>query len=54
MYGVEDSVVGKPEDRSGRKVGFRDQSYNDIVHIEKSLEFQAMRRKAAGVPESNT
>jgi hypothetical protein len=54
VYGVEDSVAGKPEDHSGREVGFRDQSYIDFVHIEKRLEFQAMRRKAVDVPESNT
>jgi hypothetical protein len=54
VYGVEDSVAGKPKDRSGREVGFRDQGYIDFVHIEKRLEFQTMRRKAVGVPESNT
>jgi hypothetical protein len=54
VYGVEDSVAGQPEDRSGREEVFRDQSYIDFVHIEKRLEFQTMRRKAVGVPESNT
>jgi hypothetical protein len=54
VYGVEDSVAGKPEDRSGREVGFRDQGSIDFVHIEERLEFQTMRRKAVGVPEGNT
>jgi hypothetical protein len=54
VYGVENSVAGKPEERLGREVVFRDQSYIDFVHIEKRLEFQTMRRKAVGVPESNT
>jgi hypothetical protein len=54
VYGVEDNVAGKPEDHSGREVGFRDQGYINFVHIEKRLEFQTMRRKVAGAPESNT
>jgi hypothetical protein len=50
--GVENSVAGKPEDGSGREVGFRDQGNIDFVHIEKRLEFQTMRRMAVCVPES--
>jgi hypothetical protein len=42
LYGVKDSVAGKPEVCSGREVGFRDQDYIDIMHIEKRLEFQAI------------
>jgi hypothetical protein len=54
VYGEDHSVAGKLEDRSGREVGFRDQSYIDFVHIKERLEFQTMRRKAVGIPESNT
>ena len=54
VYGVKDRVMGKLVDRSGREVGFRDQGYIDSMHIVKRLEFQAMRREAVGVPESDT
>jgi len=36
---VEDSIAGKPEDRTGRKVCFRDQGYVNFVHIEERLEW---------------
>jgi hypothetical protein len=39
---VEDSVTGKPEDRTRRKMCFRDQGYINFVHIEECLEFQTM------------
>jgi hypothetical protein len=54
VYCVEDSVKVKPEDRTRRKVCFRDQGFVDFVHIKECLEFQSMRRKAVGVPESKT
>jgi hypothetical protein len=53
MCGVENSIAGKPEYRSGRKMGFRDQGYIDIMHLVKGLQFQPLRREAVGVPESN-
>ena len=34
---MENSIAEKPEDCSGREVGFRDQGYVDIMHIEKRL-----------------
>jgi hypothetical protein len=37
MYGVEDSVAGKPEDRSGREVGFRDQSLYQFCAYRESF-----------------
>jgi len=51
---VGDSIAGKPEDRTGRKVCFRYEGYINFVHIEEGLEFQTMRTKAVGVPESKT
>jgi hypothetical protein len=54
LYCVEDSVTWKPEDRTGRKMCFRDQGYINFVHIEECLEFQTVQRKAFGVPESKT
>ena len=34
---MEDNIAGKPEDCSGREVGFRNHGYIDIMHIEKRL-----------------
>ena len=48
---MEKSIAGMPEDRSGREVGFRDQGYIDIMHIDKRSFFQPVRREAVGVPE---
>ena len=45
---MKNSVAGKPEYRSGRKMGFRDQGYIDIMHIKKRLAFQPVRKEAVG------
>ena len=51
---MEDSIAGKTEDLRDVKCVSEIRAISIFMLMEERLDFQTMRRKAVGVPESKT